>query len=177
MRLVITLLIAFCLVLPALAGEDEPSSSSAPKPPKKLAAHGYLDFWIGTYEVFDRSGTLLGTSTITSEENGFVLTERWKNVKGETGRSYSHVDPATGTWRQTWIDARGHVGTFVGSGNHRDMRFEGTLVSSTGTRVLERRRLRPLSGIGALQKEIEQSMDDGATWRQTFLGVYRPPRK
>jgi hypothetical protein len=70
--------------------------------------HQQFDFWIGTWEVTDTSGTIVGYNSITKEQNNCLLKESWASAKGKfTGTSFNYYDLKTKTWNQLWIDNAG----------------------------------------------------------------------
>ena len=91
------LVVLACFLCPATAlAADESAPCSAPE-------FRAFDFWAGNWRVTDADGTHVGDNTITSEETGCVLVERWRSARGGTGQSLNFFDPARGKWRQLWI--------------------------------------------------------------------------
>ncbi len=77
------------------------------------AVYQAFDFWIGSWEVTNKDGTLAGTNTITRVEDGCALREEWQSANGTfTGTSLNYYDKAKGQWKQLWVD---------NSGNHLDL--------------------------------------------------------
>lgn len=70
--------------------------------------HAEFDFWIGSWTVTSRSGTLAGNNTIDKIQDNCVLRENWKSAKGNfTGTSNSFYNGKTKQWEQIWIDNQG----------------------------------------------------------------------
>ena len=65
-----------------------------------------LDFMVGSWTVHNQAGDLLGTSVITKDERGYLLTEKWTSASGSTGTGISYFDPKARAWRP---NVRGHV--------------------------------------------------------------------
>jgi hypothetical protein len=70
-------------------------------------AHQQFDFWIGTWEVFDTTGTLIGENTILPVQDHCILQENWKS-RTTTGSSYNYFDASDSSWNQVWMDNRGN---------------------------------------------------------------------
>lgn len=146
-----------------LAAFEAPASSHA------------MAFWVGVWQVRSPDGQLLGTNRITREQNGHVVRESWTGADGSTGTSLNFLDPATGHWRQIWVDAQGGVldisGSVRGDGS---LLMTGTMNPVTGTGHPSRMILMPIEG-GGVRQVFETSDDEGRTWRQTFEGIYSVP--
>ncbi len=86
-----------------------------------------LDFWLGTWTATWKGGA--GTNTITRELRDAVIVERFEAGPPEpwSGMSVSVHDPATGRWRQTWVDSNSSYWHFVGSRTQ-----EGTIFATSG---------------------------------------------
>lgn len=101
--------------------------------------------------------------------DGHAAFEHWRGVGGDEGKSLFFADPATGQWKQLWVqpgcvkkklhDPAWTDGVrFVGSALIRDLR------------IPDRTTLTPLDD-GRVLQVIEQSRD-GETWRVSFEAVY-----
>ena len=90
-----------CLFAGCATAQEEPP---APQPgPCVAAPYTDFDFWVGDWDVRDAEGTLQGHNTITREENGCLIVERWTSAGGNTGQSYNYYDPGMEAWRQIWV--------------------------------------------------------------------------
>ncbi len=127
----------------------------------------HFDFWVGDWEVFDRSrGFKIGDNHIELIESGRVLLERWRDVRGGTGVSISAYDAANERWQQTWMAASGKVNNSYGG-----LR-EGAMVLTTAPSGFDRCTWTPQPD-GTVRQQIEQSADGGKSWQTMFDGVYR----
>lgn len=133
--------------------------------------HRQFDFWVGSWEVRNPQGQVVGTNEIELAEQGCFLVERWTGTNGGTGTSINHVDPATGLWNQTWISSGGTQILFQGSFTDGEMRFEGTQTFLNGT-TAERRMTFTPNADGSVRQFIEASTDGGETWTVAFDGTY-----
>lgn len=80
--------------------------------------HRAFDFLIGSWEIRDAGGALVGTDVVTGEMNGCVIRESYRSVGGTVAESLSVYDPDRGAWLQTWVDNQGR--TFQLQGNFAD---------------------------------------------------------
>jgi tetratricopeptide (TPR) repeat protein len=131
-------------------------------------AHRVFDFFAGDWSAETPDGTVVGTNRIEVILGGAALIERWTSVHGYAGTSLNRLDPATGTWRQTWVDDQGDVVEFV-DGRYADgaMRF---VAHRDG---VERRLTFFHLGSDALRQLSEQSEDGGVTWSIEYDLRYR----
>ena len=76
-----------------------------PAPPPRCVESVYrrFDFWVGEWDVFDASGQKIGKSSVTREEAGCLIVERWTSARGNGGQSYNFFDPSRNQWRQLWV--------------------------------------------------------------------------
>jgi hypothetical protein len=82
-----------------------------------------LDFWLGEWDCAWDGGS--GTNTIARELGGAVVVERFEALEPErwSGMSLSVFDPASASWRQTWVDSNGSYWHFVGVDVDGDIGF------------------------------------------------------
>jgi len=72
--------------------------------------HQAFDFWVGSWEVQNPEGNVVGTNTIEKIEGGCALQENWRNATGKvTGRSLNFYNGQTENWEQLWVDNSGSV--------------------------------------------------------------------
>lgn len=136
-----------------------------------------FDFWIGEWDVHVANGTVAGTNSITRQERGCVLIERWENAGGGTGMSINYLDGITDEWVQVWNAEGGSQINVRGGLTEEGMAMEGTLHTvSSGTTVPFRALWTPLPD-GRVRQYFEQSNDDGATWVPWFEGFYTRKEK
>jgi len=146
-------------------------NASAAAPPCADGPFRQFDFWAGEWDVRDAAGKPAGINTISKEENGCVLVERWRSAGGGTGQSYNYYDPAAGKWKQLWIGL-GLLLHMEGGMHEGGMRLEGPLqYLGQGKTTLLRGTWSPLPD-GGLRHLFEESADGGATWTTWFDGYY-----
>ena len=159
--------ILIALTLACLAGGD----AVAATPPCAEGKFREFDFWAGEWDVRDAEGNAAGINTISKEENGCVLVERWRSAKGGTGQSYNYYDPSDGKWKQLWI---GFNILLHMEGGLKDgaMRLEGPLQYLGQSRTTILRGTWSVLPDGGVRQLFEESEDNGATWTVWFDGYY-----
>ena len=165
------------MMLPVVAlsqGEADGSEAAKPRvsPCEQDARFREFDFWVGKWEVHDAKGTLVGVNTITREESGCVLIERWRGEKGSTGMSINYVDKITGEWVQSWHAAGGYQILIRGGLTDEGMLLSGTIHYIANGQTAPFRGLWTAMPDGRVRQYFEQSNDDGATWDPWFEGFY-----
>lgn len=130
-----------------------------------------FDFWVGTWDVYNPDGKLVGHSVVKKLHQGHVIEENWISAKGTTGMSLNFWDPERKKWRQTWVDQFGQVVEYEGAFEDGAMRLEGWRIKPNGTRILQRATFTPQEE-GTVRQFIEESSDGGKTWTTYFDGLY-----
>ena len=120
---VTSFLILLLIVLPSLAYSQSCSCC--------LPQHRQFDFWIGTWDVNNASGTKVGTNTISSTLNGCLITEKWVSESGNIGTSYNYFDVSDSTWNQVYIDNVGTVLLLKGQFVNEKMILSSDLVKTS----------------------------------------------
>jgi len=143
----------------------------AARPPVERDVYRQLDFWVGKWDVFCNHNQKVGTNVITKDEKGFLLTEKWSNVKGDTGTSINYYDPSDKHWKQTWVDASGNIVHYRGGFTDGKMSLEGPLTKPNGEVERSRVSFSPNPN-GSIRQVVERSNDGGKTWDVYFDGNY-----
>lgn len=136
--------------------------------------HRAFDFWVGSWEVYDRTGTRRGTNEIRSILGGCVLHESYSTPAGYAGESFSLYDASRGVWHQSWVDNGGLLLDIEGGLRSGDMVLEGITVDTDGRELMNRITWSRLDDAGDRVGQLwEVSRDGGATWTVAFDGDYR----
>ena len=131
-----------------------------------------FDFWLGEWDVHVASGQKAGENSITRQERGCVLVERWRNTAGGTGMSVNYLDLITNEWVQVWNAEGGSQINVRGGLTDDGMAMKGTLHNvANGTTLPFRALWTPLPD-GRVRQFFEQSNDGGETWVPWFEGFY-----
>jgi hypothetical protein len=167
----VSMAVPFC-VLAQSTTDSAAGGQSAASPCETDARFREFDFWVGDWDVRDGEGTLQGENSITRQEKGCVLVERWQGVQGSTGMSINYLDKITGEWVQIWHAAGGYQIDIRGGLTDDGMLLRGTIhYIGTGQTAPFRGLWTPMPD-GRVRQFFEQSNDDGATWQPWFEGFY-----
>lgn len=158
----------FAMVLSCLLGVE----AGAAVPPCAEGPFREFDFWVGEWEVRNAEDKVAGTNTISNEENGCVIVERWRSAAGDTGQSINFYDPSAKKWKQVWVGL-GLILHMEGGFSDGRMRLEGPLQYIGQDRVTTLRGTWTALPDGRVRQHFEESADDGSTWKTWFDGYYR----
>ena len=151
------------------------SAPAAQKPPCSDPLFRQFDFWLGEWDVYGPNGQLAGTNSITKQEYGCLLLERWTAANGVTGQSYNFVDLETGKWTQVWVSAGATIIYTGGLNKDGAMALEGTIGYPAGT---------PGNGAkftgtwtpnkdGTVTQHFRQHNAETDEWSDWFIGTYK----
>jgi hypothetical protein len=165
-----------CVFTSAAAAQDGPPSSVAAPIAERCRApeHRGFDFWIGTWEVRDRAGELLGHNEIRRVAGGCGLLENWRGVGGGRGVSVNTYDTQRRRWTQRWV---GSGATLWLEGRLENGAMVLAAVAPRDTprgEVLDRIAWTPLPD-GRVRQVWAVSGDGGKTWHSIFVGLYARP--
>jgi hypothetical protein len=162
----------FHVLLGASAASVSTGAAAQPKQPAAPcadAAHHQFDFWAGRWDVYDKSGKMVGHSLI-EPVYGCGIRENWMPLTNNPGGSLSIYVPGEKRWEQFWIDSSGSRATFTGGWNGSAMVITGKwgdpLVRMTYSKNAD----------GSVRQFGEQSTDDGQSWKVSFDFTYRPSK-
>jgi hypothetical protein len=149
--------------------------AAPPHPCQSDPEYQKLDFWVGTWDVYDNhDGTLNGTDVVEKIVGGCAIVENWREADGSgEGKSLFYYQRAKKRWKQVWVTDAGPikekqlVDELKGG-----VRFQGEIPHLDGSSHLDRTTLTPLPG-GKVHQVIEISRDAGKTWETVFDAEYR----
>ncbi len=159
------LLLLFCTLPLAALGQQKPLDCDA------SPNHRQFDFWLGYWEVRDGEGNLGGHNRISAEQNGCVLEEQWRSVRGGTGQSLNYYDPGSGKWRQLWVDAGASIIDISGGLKEGSMVLEGRIYYLTADVEKPFRGTWTLLEDGRV-RQFFQEQDAEGQWQTWFEGFY-----
>ena len=120
------------LALLAAAPACAQAPPANPPPRCETAIYKAFDFWVGEWEVFNPAGQKVGASSVTREESGCLIVERWTSARGNNGQSYNFYDAGRGQWRQVWVSPT-ELTDYAGNLNAKgEMVLEGDLQQAGG---------------------------------------------
>jgi hypothetical protein len=163
--------IAFAFLTAAALSADGVSAQQSQPPACTSPEHRQFDFWIGSWEVVDSAGTVLGSNRITSTLAGCVLHEQWTGARGVRGESLNIYDRTTGRWHQSWVDSAGNLLQLDGGLENGAMVMRGQTRTADGAAQQQRITWRRLDDGSVLQ--LWESSADGTEWTTVFRGLYR----
>ncbi|MDZ7626928.1 MAG: hypothetical protein U5J99_00820 [Parvularculaceae bacterium] len=134
-----------------------------------------FDFWVGEWDVTGADGKFAGTNSITKEEYGCLLVERWTNASGITGQSYNFVDLVTGQWRQVWVSAGATIDYSGGLNEDGAMALEGVIgypAGTAGSGAQFRGTWTPNKN-GTVKQHFQQYDPSKDEWTDWFVGTYK----
>lgn len=175
MRMSHLLLSASLALTPAAFAQQDPAAPSAEEVsagPCDSEPYRAFDFWLGDWRVTGPRGQMAGTNSITSEENGCILVERWSGAQGSTGRSYNYFNPVSGKWRQVWVSPSALIDYEGGLNQRGEMVLEGQIDYHNGDSF-------PFRGVwtpnedGSVTQQFEQYNPETDVWENWFTGIYR----
>ena len=135
--------------------------------------HSQFNFWAGEWEVFDTSGQLIGTNTISILQDSCVLMEEWQSSSGKsTGTSYNFYDADDGLWHQHWIDNKGGILNLSGSLIGNSMIMMSVSNTKGGLPTMDKIIWTPLEN-GQVRQVWKKSSNGGQTWFVVFEGLYK----
>ena len=141
----------------------------------RASAYHQLDFFVGDWTVFDKTGTQIATDLVTKRYGGCVIWEQWFGAHGSRGAGYSGYVSARHRWLQTFMDDRGTVLAFEGGLVGTSFIIGGPSYSETG--IVEQNRVifRTLPH-GVVEEYWTRSEGAGAKPSVIFDGFFHPRR-
>lgn len=136
-----------------------------------------FDFWLGTWEVRNPDGELIGHNEIQRVSGGCGLLESWESAGGGTGVSINTYDTERARWTQRWVGSGATLwleGSLEEGSDGARMVLTGTEPRSTlhaEVKVRDRISWTPLPDGRVLQLwEIQPVTEED--WREAFRGLY-----
>lgn len=125
--------------------------------------YGQLDFWVGEWDVKTVQGQPAGSSRVERILNDCIILENWTGFGGTSGKSFNFIEPASGQWRQTWVDDKGDAHEYQGEFVQGEMRYRRVTVGADGHKVLNKMTFFNVAE-GHVRQLGEHSDDDGKSW-------------
>ena len=166
-RLCICLSLTLLLASAALSQSEKPAVKHCSQD-----VFRQFDFWVGEWEVRDAAGKEAGRNTISLEQNGCLLTERWVAKSGGTGMSMNYYDPRTSQWKQNWVSP-GTLLEMSGAFANGAMTLEGPLQSLDDGRVTLLRGVWTQLPDGRVRQRFTESSDMARPGRSGSTGTTR----
>jgi len=134
--------------------------------------YNHFDFWIGNWNVYDKTDKLVGTNSIIKNYDNCLLQEAWISVGKNRGTSNNFYDRTDNTWNQIWVDNSGSI-----------LKLKGGLIGKV--MVLKSKLIESEKGLYYNQISWTQNNDESVTqlWElyneknelitEIFLGIYK----
>lgn len=138
------------------------------------ARHREFDFWLGTWEVRDPNGDVVGHNRVTPLFDGCGLREEWLGVGGLRGTSVNVFAAKRGHWHQTWVDSSGALLLLDGGIRDGAMVLEGSTPGDEADGGTLRHRISwsPIDGHPDRVRQHWETSRDGQAWETAFDGRY-----
>jgi hypothetical protein len=130
-----------------------------------------FDFWVGSWDVYDRSGNRAGQSRIERILGDCVVLENWKGTS--EGKSWNTWNPARKRWEQSWVDSSASPVFFTGQLENGVMVYHSDQPQPDGKPYERRLTFTPLSG-KRVRQFSQGTADGGKTWTTEYDLVYVP---
>jgi hypothetical protein len=130
-----------------------------------------MDFWLGEWDVFVAPHERAGFDRVEKVVAGGAIVESWTDADGSEGKGFFYFQPATGTWKQVWVQPGGYVKEKLSAPVENGLRFTGKVMLPDGREFPDRTTLTK-NPDGSVHQVIEHSKDGGATWTVSFDAVY-----
>ena len=129
--------------------------------------HRDFDFWLGTWEVRDPDGNLVGHNRVTRLFDECGLREEWTGAGGLRGTSLNVFAAKRGRWHQTWVDSSGALLLLDGG-----LRNGARVLEATGGPLRHRISWSRIHGDPDRVRQHWETSADGRTWETAFDGRY-----
>lgn len=156
--------------LAAYKGDARFDAAVAKLLPCSAPEYRQFDFWLGSWEVRDPAGNVVGRNDITLHLDGCLLLETWKSGAGHAGMSMNYFDPADGTWNQIFVDNTGAPSSWPPL---KGKLVDGRMVLESVPGATPRTRWTwSKTEDGRVRQMAEQLGEDGKTWSVTWDSYY-----
>jgi hypothetical protein len=157
----------------SLAATTANAQDNGPPPPvcDTDSRYAEFDFWLGEWDVHV-DGKKAGENTITKEEGGCLVLEKWTDINGGTGQSYNYFNPDTEEWRQVWVSkymAIDYVGGLTADGS---MELVGDITYFHNQKTLKFLGRWTLQDDGTVVQYFEQYDEENGEMAPIFTGIY-----
>ena len=169
----IRILVAAMTIASALG--PSPAAAQVSPTPCAEPLRRQFDFWLGTWEVTNPAGKVVGHSRIESILDGCALQENWQSTSGVSGRSLNIYNADKRLWEQFWVDnsgARLHLSGGLDEGE-MVLRSDQNSADAQPSATQQERVTWTPNADGSVRQFWETSQDGGRTWSASFDGLYR----
>lgn len=137
-------------------------------------SHVDFDFWLGSWEVKDTAGVVVGHNKIEKLEGGCLVSEQWTGAKTSTGRSYNYYDPSDKLWHQHWIDNSGLILDLSGGKSGETMVLTSEELKGQNIPFYRHQISWQPKEDGTVVQTWNMLGPDGEVLQVLFIGIYHP---
>ena len=153
------------------------STTTSANGPCSTDPYKAFDFWLGYWEVHDKSGKLQGTNRIEKSADGCFIHENWTAGNNSTGYSINYYNPVTEKWSQKWVSA-GSVIEYSGKIEKAgELVLEGMIYYQQSKQKAKFRGTWTLLEDGRVRQFFEQHDKESDEWKVWFEGFYSKKNK
>lgn len=167
--------IKFIILLITMTSLQHLHSQDTIKSCNEDSIHCLLDFWIGKWNVYDTSGSIIGTNNIEKILNGCAVMENWKDTDGSEGKSLFYVDNFSNKWKQVWVT---DIANYPFGQKEKELVSFGSdsvifmgRINYNGKIILDRTILSKEND-GSVIQIIQLSRNNAESWKTVFKGIY-----
>ena len=128
-----------------------------------------LDFWVGSWDVYDQSGNRAGSSRIERILGDCVVLESWRGAS--EGKSWNTWNAARKRWEQSWVDSSAMPIFFTGQLENGVMVYHSDQPQQDGKPYRRRLTFTPLPG-PRVRQFSQGTADGGKTWSTEYDLIY-----
>lgn len=146
-------------------------SAAAPATCESNPVYNQFDFWLGSWDVYVGEQKA-GENTITKQEGGCLVLEKWTDITGGTGQSYNFYNPKTKKWRQVWVSNYMSIDYEGGLTEDGSMELVGTITYFHNGEALDFLGRWSLQDDGTVRQHFEQYDQERGRMVPIFTGIY-----
>ncbi len=135
--------------------------------------YNQFDYWIGNWEVYDTSGTKVGTNNIEKLMDGCIVKENWTSTGKHRGTSYNFYNRTDKSWNQIWVDNQGTVLDLKGELVNKVMTLKSAQTKDQEGNVIYHQITWKLQKDGSVIQIWDVIDAQGNVKSNLFTGIYR----
>ncbi len=135
--------------------------------------YDHFNYWLGSWEVYDTTGTKVGSNVITELENGCLIKEQWTSTGKHTGTSYNFYNKADDSWNQVWVDNQGNVLDLKGGLINGSMTLKSAMVKDKDGNEIFHRITWFRQKDGTVKQVWDVVRANGEVASNLFTGIYK----
>jgi hypothetical protein len=134
--------------------------------------HQQFDFWVGSWNVYNTKGDLVGSNTISKSYGECVLKEAWVSAGTNRGTSTNYYSKSDDSWNQVWVDNSGFNLVLKGKLIDDVMILKSDIIKGEKGNYYNQVSWTPNSD-GSVTQLWEVFKTDGTLIQEAFRGIYK----